>query len=42
MISYTDIVIYIEPGRILETWPPIYRGQKRPARDITEIEPIDY
>jgi hypothetical protein len=33
MISYIDNVIYIEPDPILETWPPIYRGQERPARD---------
>jgi hypothetical protein len=32
MISYIEIVIFIEPNRILETWPPIYRGQERPAR----------
>jgi hypothetical protein len=33
MILYTNIVICIEPDRILETWPPIYRGQERLARD---------
>jgi hypothetical protein len=32
MTSYIDTVICIEPNRILETWPPIYRGQEKPAR----------
>jgi hypothetical protein len=32
-MSYTDVVIYIEPLSFLETWPPIYRGQERTVRD---------
>jgi hypothetical protein len=27
-LPYVDIVIYIGPYLILETWPPIYRGQE--------------
>jgi hypothetical protein len=41
MIWYIDNVNCIEPDRILETRPPIYRGQERPARGI-EMEPIEY
>jgi hypothetical protein len=40
MTSYTDIVICIEPDRILETWPPIYRGQERPARDRLRLSQL--
>jgi hypothetical protein len=29
----SNIVICIEPDWIFEIWPPIYRGQERPARD---------
>jgi hypothetical protein len=32
-MSYVDIVIHPEPLPILETWPPIYRGQERMVRD---------
>jgi hypothetical protein len=32
-MSYVDIVICIRPLPILETWPPIYRGQERTVRD---------
>jgi hypothetical protein len=32
-MSYVDIVICIGPLPILETWPPIYRGQERTVRD---------
>jgi hypothetical protein len=32
-MSYTDIVIRNGPLPILETWPPIYRGQERMERD---------
>jgi hypothetical protein len=32
-MSYVDIVICIGPLPILETWPPIYRGQERRKRD---------
>jgi hypothetical protein len=28
-MSYTDVVIRVEPLPLLETWPPIYRGQER-------------
>jgi hypothetical protein len=38
----TRIVICIKPGQFLETWPPINRGQERPARgthrDWAEID----
>jgi hypothetical protein len=27
-LPYVDIVIYIGPYPILETWPSIYRGQE--------------
>jgi hypothetical protein len=27
-LPYIDVVICIEPYLILETWPPIYRGQE--------------
>jgi hypothetical protein len=40
MISYTNIVICIEPDRFLETWPPIYRGQERPARDRLRLSQL--
>jgi hypothetical protein len=32
-MSYDDIVICIGSLPILETWPPIYRGQERTVRD---------
>jgi hypothetical protein len=32
-MSYVDIVICIGSLPILETWPPIYRGQERMMRD---------
>jgi hypothetical protein len=32
-MSYVDIVIYIGSLPILETWPPIYRGQERTMRE---------
>jgi hypothetical protein len=32
-MSYVDIVICVGPLPILETWPPIYRGQERTVRD---------
>jgi hypothetical protein len=32
-MSYVDIVIYVRSLPILETWPPIYRGQERTVRD---------
>jgi hypothetical protein len=40
MISYADIVILVEPDRILETWPPIYRGQERPTRDRLRLSQL--
>jgi hypothetical protein len=39
MISYTDSVICTEPDRILETWPPIYRGQEL-ARDRLRLSQL--
>jgi hypothetical protein len=40
MISYTNIVMHIEPDRILETWPPIYRGQERPDRERLRLSQL--
>jgi hypothetical protein len=37
-----DTIICIEPDRILETWPPIYRGQERPARDWLRLSQVQY
>jgi hypothetical protein len=34
------IVICIEPDRFFETWPPIYRGQERPARDKLRLSEL--
>jgi hypothetical protein len=34
------IVICIEPDRFFETWPPIYRGQKRLARDRLRLSQL--
>jgi hypothetical protein len=36
-MSYIDIVICIGPLPILETWPPIYRGQERMERDRLRV-----
>jgi hypothetical protein len=41
-MSYTDIVICIGPNRFLETWPPIYRGQKRLVRDRLKVSKVDH
>jgi hypothetical protein len=41
MISYADTVICIKTDRILETWPPIYRGQERPARDRLRLSQLN-
>jgi hypothetical protein len=41
-MSYTDIVICIEPDRFLETWPPIYRGQERTVRDRLRVSQVDH
>jgi hypothetical protein len=32
-MSYIDIIICIGSLLILETWPPIYRGQERTVKD---------
>jgi hypothetical protein len=40
-MSYTDIVIRIGPLPILETWPPIYRGQERTERDRLKASQVD-
>jgi hypothetical protein len=34
------IVICIGPNRFFETWPPIYRGQERPARDRLRLSQL--
>jgi hypothetical protein len=39
-MSYANIVICIGPDRFLETWPPIYRGQERPARDRLRVSQV--
>jgi hypothetical protein len=41
-MSYTDTVICIEPDRFLETLPPIYRGQERPARDRLRLSQVHH
>jgi hypothetical protein len=40
-MSYVDIVIYIGPLPIPETWPPIYRGQERTVRDRLKASQVD-
>jgi hypothetical protein len=40
MTSYTDIVICIELDQFLGTWPPIQRGQERPARDRLRLSQL--
>jgi hypothetical protein len=32
-MSYTNIIIRTGPFPVLETWPPIYRGQERTVKD---------
>jgi hypothetical protein len=39
-ISYVDIVICIGSFPILETWPPIYRGQERTVMDILKASQV--
>jgi hypothetical protein len=39
-MSYTDTIICIEPDQLLETWPPIYRGQERPAGDKLRLSEV--
>jgi hypothetical protein len=44
-MSYADIVICVEPLPILETWPPIYRGQEKTVRDrlrVSQSSPYVY
>jgi hypothetical protein len=44
-MSYADIVICVGPLPILETWPPIYRGQERTKRDrlrVSQSSPYVY
>jgi hypothetical protein len=41
-MSYIDIVICIGPDRILETWPPIYRGQERMVRDRLRVSQVHH
>jgi hypothetical protein len=36
-MSYVDIVICVGSLPILETWPPIYRGQERTVRDRLRV-----
>jgi hypothetical protein len=41
-MSYTDVVICIGPFPFLETWPPIYRGQERTARDRLKASQVHH
>jgi hypothetical protein len=41
-MSDIDIVIYIGADRLVETWPPIYRGQERPVRDRLRVSQVDH
>jgi hypothetical protein len=41
-MSYTDVIICIEPDLFLETWPPIYRGQERTVRDRLRVSQVDH
>jgi hypothetical protein len=44
-MSYVDIVICIGSLPVLETWPPIYRGQERMVRDrlrVSQSSPYVY
>jgi hypothetical protein len=44
-MSYVDIAICIGSLLILETWPPIYRGQERTVRDrlrVSQSSPYVY
>jgi hypothetical protein len=40
-MSYVDIVICVGPLPILETWPPIYRGQERTVRDRLKASQVN-
>jgi hypothetical protein len=40
-MSDVDIVICVGPLLILETWPPIYRGQERMVRDRLKASQVD-
>jgi hypothetical protein len=40
-MSYIDIVICVGLLPILETWPPIYRGQERMVRGRLKASQID-
>jgi hypothetical protein len=39
-MSYVDIAICVGLLPILETWPPIYRGQERTARDRLKVSQV--
>jgi hypothetical protein len=39
-MPYVDIVIYVGSLPILETWPPIYRGQEGTVRDRLEASQV--
>jgi hypothetical protein len=41
-MSYVDIVICIGSLLILETWPPIYRGQERMVKDRLKASQVYY
>jgi hypothetical protein len=41
-MSYTDVVICIGLLPFLETWPPIYRGQERTARDRLKANQVHH
>jgi hypothetical protein len=39
-MSYVDIIICIGSHPILETWPPIYRGQQGTVWDILKVSQV--
>jgi hypothetical protein len=41
-LPYVDIVICIGPLPILETWPPIYRGQERAVKDRLKASQVEH
>jgi hypothetical protein len=41
-LPYVDIVICIGPYPILETWPPIYRGQEGTVEEREKASQIEH
>jgi hypothetical protein len=42
LLPYVDIVICIIPYPILETWPPIYRGQEGTVEDRLKASQVKH